>query len=252
MGAALECERVIFLSQSQAERVDALLLKTNILKLGNDFERAYSTVARIPMFGLTDSVRFEVLYQRMLCSYLTERFAEADAYATQIAQNPLYLVEGNHERVILFRVLILNEMQKWDEAAQLLYGLAESVPHNDTMREEYNDLLKHYAKGQVPRLRSEKTLFWVSLFPGAGIVYAGKPLEGVLSFLINSTILALGVHQFYHGYYITGYIGGATLLEKFYTGGRKRSEYLLRKRNFALTNEFNSRVKGSVIRVLSL
>ncbi len=122
----------------------------------------------------------------------------------------------------------------------------EEIPEN--IRQNITEsATKLYSKKNIPKLKNEMFQFWISFIPGTGIMYAGKPLEGAVNFLLNATCLSLGVLGIINGYYITGYFGGSLVMEKFYFGGRRRGEYLLEKHNKQKAQQFNDRAKEMLL-----
>lgn len=209
------------------------------------------TLDRIHLHGINDSLRYEILYQKILCSYLTGNFTQTDSYIIQAEPIGGKLSERLEIQLSALKILSLNEQFKWDLARDELMNVAK---HNDFLNSDnqdfFNNLISLYSKDSIPKMKSENILFWVSFIPGGGIIYAGKPLEGAFNFLLNTSALSFGLYQIYYGYYFTGYFGGAILLEKFYFGGRKRAEFLLEKRNTEKAAEFNKRIKSVLIEYL--
>ncbi len=246
--AALEYEREIFKAENSAQRNKFLLAKVESLKRAANYELAFETIDRIPLMGLPDSVVHTVLYQKILCAYLAEKFTLAESYLLQAMKSNKPLERDYYLQINLLRILVLNELQRWDEAKSVLVNIRDSID-NGVNSLIVDELIEQYNPKLLPRIKKEKTLFWLSFIPGAGMAYAGKPLEGVLNFGINASALAFGVYQIYYGYYLTGYFGGAIILQKFYFGGRKRGEYLLEERNYKASRKYNDLIKSYVIQI---
>jgi hypothetical protein len=248
--AALEYEREYFNALNNHDRNNAILYKTECYKQGYDFENAFRTVDRISVIGLSDSLRFTVLYQKVLCSYLSNRYSQAELYIQQIKQCNYYRREGMSIEINLLYTLVLNELNRWDDAKKLVLEVHDSLTLNKEGLDAIEKIVHSYSNDSLPKLKNEKVLFWISFIPGAGIIYAGKPIEGFLNFTINMASFAFGVHQIYYSYYLTGYFGGAIMLQKFYFGGRKRAEFLLNKKNYEKTLNFNRNRKKEIVEVL--
>ncbi|HPJ44542.1 MAG TPA: hypothetical protein PL017_00485 [Tenuifilaceae bacterium] len=248
--AALEYEREYFNAQNNYDRYAAILSKTECYKKSNDFENAFSTIDRISLIGLSDSLRFIVLYQKALCSYLSNRYAQAESYIQQIKQCNYFQKWETSVEINLLYTLVLNELQRWNDAKMMILEVKDSLALNKVEFEGVEKIIYSYSNDSLPKLKNEKVLFWVSFIPGAGIVYAGKPAEGFLNLTINMASLAFGAHQIYYSYYLTGYFGGAIMLQKFYFGGRKRAEFLLNKNNYEKALYFNENRKKEIIEVL--
>lgn len=181
-------------------------------------------------------------FEKALCYYLNGNFTLAEFEIRQLKEQQNAHYAAKHDILL---ALSLNQQLKWDDAKGVLSGIiaksAFSNPQKDSLALALEEL---YTKENRPKLKKENTLFWISFVPGAGIAYAGKPLEGAFNFTLNATALGLGVLGILNGYYITGYAGGAIMLEKFYFGGRRRGEYLLKQTNYNRTRKFNQKVQS--------
>ncbi|MBN1990941.1 MAG: hypothetical protein JW783_16175 [Bacteroidales bacterium] len=245
--AAIEYERIYFLEQNPQLKNSALLQKASSLKQLKQYTAAIANLQRIPLFFLNDSTRNIVHFEKALCYYLNGDFTLAEFEVRQLKeqQNPFY--SAKHDILL---ALSLNEQNKWANAKLVLGDVIAKSTFSQNQKDSLVATLNMlYSKRNLPKLKSENKLFWISFIPGAGIAYAGKPLEGAFNFTLNATALGLGVLGILNGYYITGYAGGAIMLEKFYFGGRRRSEYLLKQTNYTRSRRFNQEVKAIAIKL---
>ena len=97
-----------------------------------------------------------------------------------------------------------------------------------------------------PRRKSEGAAMLLSLIPGAGHAYAGDWPSAGKYFLINGTIIALGVGAFLSELYATAFLGGGMLL---YANLPKSTDLSIRAasdRNASLIKEFYAPVYGAL------
>jgi len=52
-----------------------------------------------------------------------------------------------------------------------------------------------------------------------------------------------------HAYYLTGYVAGAGLFQKFYFGGQTRAEFLAKRHNYEVSSRFNQRIREFVLQL---
>lgn len=235
------------MEQNPQLKNSALLQKASSLKQLKQYTAAIANLQRIPLFFLNDSTRNIVHFEKALCYYLNGDFTLAEFEVRQLKeqQNPFY--SAKHDILL---ALSLNEQNKWANAKLVLGDVIAKSTFSQNQKDSLVATLNMlYSKRNLPKLKSENKLFWISFIPGAGIAYAGKPLEGAFNFTLNATALGLGVLGILNGYYITGYAGGAIMLEKFYFGGRRRSEYLLKQTNYTRSRRFNQEVKAIAIKL---
>jgi len=84
----------------------------------------------------------------------------------------------------------------------------------------------------LPRIRNPKTArIWSMIIPGAGQIYAGYPVQGLINTAIHLTLIGGAAFGFYQGCYFTAWLAGLGLLQKFYYGGVRRAEELCRIKN---------------------
>jgi len=234
-------ERQIFDSREKPVITRLLLKKAQCLKLTGMYAEALDELKRASYAGFSDSLSFEVLYESALCAWLSSQFDEAAARIKMLQHFVKDTVMV--KRSLLLETLILAEQLKWEEshAKAVVYIQSLQIPE----REQEKMLLALEKQFQSPpKLKKENTGRWLNyLVPGSGQVYAGYPAGGIMSFALNATSLAFGVLMIINGYYLTGYIIGTGLLQKFYFGGLRRTEYLVQKTNYLRIRKFNDEIK---------
>ena len=230
------------MEQNPQLKNQALIQKAQSLKQLKQYAEAITSLQRIPLFFLNDSTRSVVHFEKALCYYLNGDFTLTEFELRQLKEQQNAHYAAKHDILL---ALSLNEQLKWDDAKDILRSTITKSNFSNSQKDSLALALEElYTQANRPKLKKENTLFWISFIPGAGIAYAGKPLEGAFNFTLNATALGLGVLGIFNGYYITGYAGGAIILEKFYFGGRRRGEYLLKQTNYNRTRKFNQKVQG--------
>jgi len=242
--AALEYERVIFDGEAIDHINTALFGRAQCFKQLRQFDRASDELSRIRLFTLNPSQTVDYYYEKILCNYLNESFIEARGEIEEMYFN---IADSSQCNVtLILQTLVYNELQQWDQAKQtaLLYAHTLLSPQKEDMETAIYQL---YAKKNLPKLKKKSVSQVLAFVPGLAHIYAGYWAEGSVSFLLNSAILAFGVHQVWNGYYLTGYLLGAGTLSATYFGGFSRSSYLLQKRNYKRISTFNNQIKNELL-----
>ncbi|MFC2111157.1 hypothetical protein ACFLQ5_01755 [Bacteroidota bacterium] len=234
--AALEYERVVYNSKSTKERTNALLSKSACFKMDNDFELALSTLYRINTRGLHDSIRYLVYYEKALLSYLTEDYNSA---SSEINKLEFFIDDANLSNQVLFlKILIFNEQEKWEESKDAFKKYSEAFHLNINVDSLYTS---------IENLKSERKARHLSIVPGLGQIYAGKPLSGITSILLEGLSVAFTTYCFANGIYINGIIAGINYIFRFYIGGIKNSANIVKHRNELQTREFTETIKEMIL-----
>ncbi len=244
--ASIECERILYQSQNQQITAFATLRKTECLKQLGNFESAANDCEKIALWGLNDSLQFAIRYQTALCYFLSAQVADANS---KISQIKIYCRDTIlKKQLLLLDALINAELENYENAYYVGCQYIESYQNKDSLLIELNKLFE-----KKPRIRSEKKAELLSTFiPGAGQIYAGYPLEGVFSFLLQATALAYGGWEIYSRNYVTGWFVGFGMFQKFYFGGSGRAAFLVQKRNYWEKKEFNQKFKNILTNSLIL
>jgi tetratricopeptide (TPR) repeat protein len=240
--ASLSYERVVFETRDEQTRAIASVKKANCLKQLGQFGKATEGLLRINFGFLPDSLRFWCKYEVALCSYLEGNFTEAQFHLQQAVQQTKD--SAFIEQTQFLELLVLNGMHKWDEAHVVALEMLDAMELTNKA-ELVAEIDELYSKRGIPKLKKEKTAGnWSTWIPGAGHAYAGKPLEGVFSMILNAATMTYLAFNILSANYVTAITINATLLQTFYFGGQKRAKYLVRVRNYKLIHEFNNKVKA--------
>ena len=103
----------------------------------------------------------------------------------------------------------------------------------------------------MPKIKNEKVFEWISIVPGMGQMYVGKPGEGLMNIGLNLAAFSFGVVQILNGCYFTGYFVGTLSINKFYFGGRTRAKNLFKETNQVRLNAYHNRMKEQMITLVN-
>lgn len=235
----LNYERIIFLSNDIKEKNTFLIKKAIALKEINEYERAAKTLERVQEFALNKEEKKEYYYQKILSYYLSENIENA----VSTIENMYFSLDSiDVSQTLLLQVLVYNESRDYNKAREksIQYlrfsNQMEKIPIIDSL---YNN---------KPRLKNEKLAQVLSFIPGLGHCYAGYWTEGIVSFLLNGSVLAFGTHEFITKNYITAYLGAGGIFSGLYFGSYERALFLTKKRNYINTKAFNISIKEEIIK----
>ena len=255
--AAIEYEYLFFktdgLKKSQLYRYKKALC----FKYSGNFQKAVNEFQAIYFPDKTDSLFANVAYEHALCLYLINDHQNAlwkiDDYAFMVKDSASLV------RFLPLKALIYNEMGDWSKARAELINYSRYLDQTD--QELFLSMVDDlYNKKNIPKIKKIKTAENLSMFlPGAGQVYAGRPGEGTLNFLIQLSCLAFGAHQlsngfttfqFWNAFPFTGYLGGIGMWNKIYQGGIKRAGIIAEETNQHRIADFNHNINYLIIGTL--
>lgn len=231
----IECERVLFHSNSPREQKQALSIKGKALKNQHQFSKAAETFQQIRITSSKDTLFNEKFYEEALCNYLAGNFENT----INIIQQFEFLSNNkiSTSDIILIKILSLNSLFKFEESKELLLKYLNFTNSNDKIIATVNNL---YKKRNIPKKKNPELAKNMSMIiPGLGHIYADRWIEGGISLALNAGALAFGIYHIYYGYYFTGYVVGFSLLHKFHSGGMKRSYILVETKNKKNIANFN-------------
>ncbi len=88
-----------------------------------------------------------------------------------------------------------------------------------------------------PKLKSPWAGMFLTFLVPAGYIYAGSPLEGLVSTGLNGVAVLWTVSQILGGCYVSGIFGGALALNSTFFGAQQRVASLLEERNSEILSE---------------
>jgi TM2 domain-containing membrane protein YozV len=236
-------QKAYFYSQASENKITCILNKIACLKQQARFNEVDNIVGSIKVDNLNDSLLTELLGQGALCCYLANDFKKAESYLVKLEYN--LANKSNLVQKNLLYSLVLNELQRWDEAKSKLKDYVTMVVKDNTVKNTYVlQIDSLYHKKNHPKLKKPETAQLLShLFPGLGQLYAGAPLEGLSSLALNAFALSITGAAIYYKYYFSGLIAGDFLFGKLYFGGANRANFLAKKKNYQRINKYNNSIK---------
>lgn len=233
--AAVFCERVLFEQDNDTVIEKAVLLEIQCFKKQQEFAKAARFIQSVQQRIHSDSLQRILYYELVTNYYLAGDFENALAIIDRVGI--LYTDYRYKGWMNLLKILSLNELQRWNEAA---------ITYKQQAAGAGNTLPDYYA--HLPRLKSEERAGWLATFiPGAGHFYAGKTWEGLASIVIQGIGVYYGVISFRDKYYISAWLMGAGIAGSFHMGGVRRSQELVRIYNRREVGAFNEKVKQALL-----
>lgn len=237
--AIVEYERIVFRNISFAETNYALMQKASCFKEMQMYGEALKNLERVRLFLLDQDESEIYLYNVVLFSYLSDSYEKA---YNALKTYPFCAKESvRDEKMYLLKILVCNEMRKWDEA---------DFTASEWAKIYASDSVKYAENGwfsDIPHLKKIKTAKILAIVPGLGHLYAGYPWEALAGLSLNVGALAFGVYETIAKCYLTAYLGGAGMLSSTYFGTVRRAEYLVEKKNYERSRDFNDRLKVEVL-----
>ena len=245
MASLVEYERIVYQNQDAGIKKQAIFKKALVYKAMGNYEKTEEELNRIGIRNPTDTLfplkAYEMAFAQYMTGYYQAALSTIETYGVMIS--------GEHKvmpGLLTLKILCYNQLFKFNMAEKTIHQLAGLSDTSDSLK--YTNLLKYYEK--APRFKNPETAKHLSILPGLGQVYCGKVFEGGLSFLLNASALGFGAWEVYSGYYLTGYVVGVTLLQKFHSGGQHRAELLAKQVNEKNILEFNQLIVNNLVNQL--
>ncbi len=239
--ASVWYERCIYEAESDAIINAAIAGKLKCLKASNLYDQALEFMVASNALNNDESFKTELIYQQILCSYLSAKFENAIALSTQFEER--FTDPKMISKINLLKLLSYNELNRWKEADSIYAQINLQTNPSEKVKQLYNN---------IPHLKSEKKAKALSTFlPGSGLFYAGKPWEGVLNILLEIGSVTFAVKAFLSEYYLSSWLIGGGLATSFYYGGERRAETLVKKYNLRKSIQYNEQLKAALVKVFS-
>lgn len=186
-----------------------------------------------------DSLFFELKYEWGLMEFLTGNYGEA---ARQLASTWKEApIDSIAAKAGLMAVMAHNQRFDWNNAAALSQEVFADEPAWAA------ELLTEYQKLKETKFKSRTTAMVLSLLlPGTGQWYGGKFWRGVMSGLLILGFAAFTVFAVIWGRYFLAFFTPFSFFQRFYQGGWKYADTLVRLHNRNLqirqAKEMNQRI----------
>ncbi len=210
--SALAIEYQIYQAASVEQTNSLLFKKAVLLKAQQNFGEALVQLKRINTEAeLPDSIRYKLLYEQALLSYLNQQYTQASYYLLQMHNE---LLDSNLiKQCLLLQCLCSIQNEEWEQmkvlAAQYL---------------QQREAIAEFEKIKVPKHRSSKIAAVLSaIVPGLGNVYARNMRLGLLNLVSFSAVGLATAWHINEGYIAIPAISGLGLALRFYVGSIKTS-----------------------------
>jgi TM2 domain-containing membrane protein YozV len=237
--AATEYEWVYFNDSSAQVKTEALLKKALCYKKAADYKNEIFNLQRINVAALPDSLRFVRNYELVLAYYLRNNEAELLGAFTDLQNIVADTSFARKARYLCVLVLVKLELREQAEK-EFAILLKENSISEDSLKKF------HILAGK--KYKSERKAKNLSLiFPGAGQMYAGKVLPGILSAALVFGSAAYTVFAVMNGYYASAFFTGFSFGTRFYFGGMKYAVKLVKEKNRKKRNSSQKQLEALIL-----
>ncbi len=249
--AALIYEELSLTAISSIDKTSFIFLSAESYKQVGRYETAIQLLNESSIDLSDDSIIYHINYQSALNYYLNNNFESAQYHLDKIA----YLVTDTSliKKSFLLNVFLLNEQYKWAQAKDKLMQYANTCFTNEIDKKlVLNQLNLLYQANKFPKIKNvNKAVTYSTFFPGLGQAYTKNYAEGLASFsMVASTLALIGVGVYFQ-YYFTSALVGSIVLSKFHVGGVKRTEFLANKYNYETSSKYNNYLKTEIKKILN-
>ncbi|MCX7987144.1 MAG: hypothetical protein N2662_09420 [Bacteroidales bacterium] len=235
--AIINCERYLYFSQDKELKNTALFIEAKAFQQKANYKNSSTILLSISPFQLDPKMKALIDLNLALNGYLQGNYDEAEVYTESCDTSVLDVKDKiNFE---LLRLITLCEREKWKEA---IFLAQNSKFISDSIKSELLKLLNN-----PPKFLNKKKLEWFSRFvPGSGQIIAGHVTEGIFSFALCGSAIALGTFLVLNSYYFSGYFIGAGTLYAFYYGGIRRLDEIVEFENQRKKNSYIQNLKSKL------
>lgn len=199
MDAALQaalCELEFWNSDSKIEKHALLLKKAEILSGAGENERAYNTICRIPLFGLSSLQRSELAYEKLKYAYSAGRFSDFAALLDEaIATGTLRKEDSNAISKYLSTHKAERKSEDWAMILSVLPGVGNAYSADWANAAKY-----FFTEGAIIALGvgAFSSGLYLSAFMGGGmLLYKTLPQSAVLAVDASKAYNAESLRAFY-------------------------------------------------------
>lgn len=226
---------------SETKKVLLYLKRVNALKMSGVFDVPLNEInAYFPDIE-NDSLKAEIRFEAAVLALLTND-AQTSNFNLLWLEN--YLPNINSNKRYTLQIVTYCELNNYQKAKEVLYNSQYKI--DSTLRV---DLAKQIDEALLFKPKSINKANWYSIFiPGLGQAYTKNYGSGLASFLLNAGALGYMAVNFYLGNYLTCFTVGSGLLNSFYSGGRRRTETLVKKYNHDNFLKINSGIRSKILK----
>ena len=243
--ANLAYEYVAFKSTEQSVITLAKLGRAQVLKKMHAYDRGLKILGTINLISTADSVRPALVYEMVLLSFLNKDYQES----LSRGQMGLSLISDTGYEDPVSLLLALAALEELDLMNVNYFGSRYlSNISNQDLRDKLQNQFNSLISKELPKLKDpEKARKWSTIIPGSGQIYAGSIGDGLYNFGLHAVVLGISGWAFLSGYYVSGWLSGATVLQKLHSGGQLRAVDMCEKKNRLLIQEYAQPIQEFLI-----
>lgn len=220
--------------------INAIKGKISCLKLGGNVGELPDFINRCRQMDIPDSFRQTLAYDEMIALYLSGSYTLAIEANKTIDTALLNKKEIQFSKII--NILSLNELNNWTEAKTAYLNYIHEYVCIDSLY-KYESLYNNF-----PLLKSEKKAMHLStIFPGLGLVYAGKPIDGLSNLLLQTGSILFIFSTWQSGYWLTSLLLGGSTFDAFRSGGKRWASKAVNACNDKALFEFKQKINLKVL-----
>jgi hypothetical protein len=212
----LRLEYQYFMAQNEEEQYESLWQKINLNFSHQNYKNAIQEIDRII------SIDNQILHKNLYFIKIEELLFQHELYNTCLDMMQIDSIASQTVEQSFLKTLCLNEEGQL-ELIKIELRRAAIAYHKDT-----STIFKELKNFEI-KSTLKQSVFFQSVFPGAGMLHEGELKEGLTSFLMNGIFAATPVVLGNHKLYITAFSYGIMPFSKFYFGGIKHTKYLAEK-----------------------
>ena len=220
--------------------INAIKDKISCLKLDGNVGELPDFINRCRQMDIPDSFRQTLAYDEMIALYLSGSYTLAIEATKTIDTALLNKKEIQFSKIV--NILSLNELNNWTEAKTAYLNYIHEYVCIDSVY-KYESLYNNF-----PLLKSEKKAMHLStIFPGLGLVYAGKPIDGLSNLLFQTGSAIFTWTTWQSGYWLASLLVGGSVFDAFRSGGKRKAKNEVIAYNNKVIFEYKNRINQKFI-----
>jgi TolA-binding protein len=185
------------------------------------------------------TLRTEALHLKGLAEKSLKRYDEAISVFNEIIRSP---ADAWYDKAIYQIALIFLEKEDWNQARSSFLLVPKASPYYGSAQ-NISEGLKYI--NEIPQKSPETAGVLAAILPGAGHLYAERPRDALVSFLLNASFIVAAIELYHHDHYVAG--GIVTFIELgWYTGNIYSAVNSAHKYNKRMKEEFIDRLRENI------
>ncbi len=243
--ANLAYEYIAYKSADPEQVVLAKLGRAQALKKMKTYDRGLEILGSINLLTAPDDQRPALIYEIVLLNFLNREYHES---LTRGQMGVSFVLSTEYEEPI-YMLLALSalEVNDWEKVKSFGNNYLNHLTNHtsyDNLQTQFDSLMNR----ELPELKNpEKARKWSTIIPGSGQIYAGAIMDGIYNFSLHAIVLGLSGWTFLSGYYVTGWLSGATILQKLHSGGQIRAVEICENKNRLKIHKYSQPIKEFLV-----